>query len=608
MRVVVVLLVALIAVVGLGHAQTCNNVIYARSFTATGGLDGIRQSSAKAYQPGWGSVQVFRKNLCESSGGVWNNAKSTCQGTDCIDLVRDTDGACRRAVVGNPDRACGNVASLDSAGDRLDRAAGEIFNSVAFTDYPTYMDWLLDGSATVESGLEQLRDYVENGHGGKNFLDNAIRVDRRNTHYVPVSAGFAQSSGLFAQDLADLEIHEVCEQPARWRYLPPSQYLWQNACARLEATGVIAAGTTALDFIVASEGGSGVLMHRLRQGYDLGSPGLSGLEFAAVEDNCPTCVDETSSVTRFGQKLERDPLGNAGHNGARFVHYPAFHQPGFILWLFIAKDCDVVGDGSSGFPFRDYNTTGVNGDSDPRTHLLGSNPEAKNTCWNQFTDDQKQIIEDAAKKSVREAYLESEVMQCHFLKKLDTRNDDEVQLNVVPFAAENGNFFNCGGNNNVPASSPALTAAPLKACLRVDPVNPYVTCDGTPTAVKAEACSADFKITTVSDNILEALEFEHDQRRLAKDIPILSADSTEFRKSNHLCLDELTDMNNQVTHVRSIEQCQTILDSLYTFIEDRNGGVLPTYNKDALFPNTCPQFKGMTAHGSSQFWDSADEQ
>lgn len=197
-----------------------------------------------------------------------------------------------------------------TSGSSLNKVWGFLYNSgVPFgPNYDEFLGFLYGKS--VNGGSES----------GLDLLQKTLDLRKRNVIAIPIVGSAQQGSGYFmkpvgnAGSMSGIGLSGLCQQDWTFRYLPPAQYVLDLACDNLAAKGVIEKKN--IKFVTAVAGGK--IIQNIIDGK------VQAFEFA-------TPLDDMSVL--FSR-----PEGNPGTVGARFLHYPGWHQPFLITYLIINKN------------------------------------------------------------------------------------------------------------------------------------------------------------------------------------------------------------------------------------------------------------------------------
>lgn len=249
------------------------------------------------------------------------------------------------------------------SGSSLNAAWGFIYNSgVPFG--PSFDEFLgfLYGSS-VDDGRKS----------GLTLLQETLDRRNQNVVVIPIVGSSHQGSGYFMKPVGDtasttgIGLKGLCQEPWTFRYLPPAQYVLDVACDNLVAAGTIP--EKKISFVKAVAGGK--IVRNVIDGK------VQAFEFA-------TPLDDVSVL--FSR-----PEGNPGTAGARFLHYPGWHQPFLVTYLVVNKQ-----------------------------------------VWNMLTDAQKALVFTVARGHVATSYGENLRQQGGKLQEILAANkDDADQTNDI---------------------------------------------------------------------------------------------------------------------------------------------------------------------------------
>lgn len=249
----------------------------------------------------------------------------------------------------------------------------------------------------------------DNGLTGIELVNSVLDSNDGSQVAFPVVGSTGQGSGYFPKPVGktqcnrrDAECHSyddgiglaaMCSEGWKIRYLNPNQTILSMACDNLVEDGVIRSNN--LTFY-PSVGGQSVLTPMQARAID-------GFEFVTPHDDFKlffpkTSVDLECVVARPGDFQSNGSLDssynagcdqNIGEIGARYAHYPSWHQPFLLSWMHIDRD-----------------------------------------IWNDLTENQQNAILRAAKRSVVKSYRLTASAQCDHLADMLDFNDGKEQLDA----------------------------------------------------------------------------------------------------------------------------------------------------------------------------------
>lgn len=281
---------------------------------------------------------------------------------------------------------------------------GFIYNSMPF-------------GINFEQMLGFLYDAKLDGFGSNGLeLAQALLDKRGGTQIVfPVVGSTMQGSGYFPKPVGKPDCHAgdtdclregdgiglagFCTSGWKIRYLAPPQHIVDRACNLLVKKGVIPSRN--LTFY-PPVGGQSVLLPMQRatiQGFEYVTPFDDLVDFFPVKNATaanPLGNPDAGNLNCAPALAFPIPAGtkencsqNIGQIGARYAHYPSWHQPFLLSWLHIDK-----------------------------------------TEWNKLNAAQKAAVLRAAKESVIESYKATESVQCTKLKAMLDFNNGISQRNI----------------------------------------------------------------------------------------------------------------------------------------------------------------------------------
>lgn len=280
---------------------------------------------------------------------------------------------------------------------------GNFYNSMPFSEltFDQYYGYLHDG--------RDESDPISKPGRGIERANEELRARGGLQYAIPIAASTMQGSGFFREpigkplcDAADAEclghgdgigLKGMCEQDWVIRYLAPAQTILDQACTS-------AAGTQqALRFYPAVGGQSPRIPLQLGaiNGYEFITPYDDLAAFFPSGSNTnesPSDVDftcNTDTAIPVAGTSQPDCIQNTGQLGARYHHFPSWHQPFLTTWLLLDKE----------------------------------------SVWNKLSDDQKKIILRAAKESLADSFAAANAYQCSKLQAMLDLNNGIVQRDRV---------------------------------------------------------------------------------------------------------------------------------------------------------------------------------
>lgn len=333
-----------------------------RVFSASPTLGMTANSVTDPHSASYGALGIFAEKVADYTGGAvafsptqWN--------TDAGRSVIEQVGVC----------GDGRDAAYDN-GAVLNPVWGFIYNSLPFgLDFGRMVTFLYQ-------------------RGGLALAQSLVDKKGLNVKVLPVVASDPQGSGylkhpvgkVYCNGEADCKkesaigLAGVCQAGWTWRYLPPAQYILDQACDQLMAEGVMPSKDI---HFVSSVPGMTVL-GAVQRG------AVTAFEFA-------TALDDADPATGFfptppSEGAITQQYQNPGHRGLRFYHTPSWHQPFYLGWVLINKSA----------------------------------------VWDVLTSDVQAAIERASKDALLESFATSDSVQCDAMKRIFTANDGQVQLSA----------------------------------------------------------------------------------------------------------------------------------------------------------------------------------
>jgi len=248
----------------------------------------------------------------------------------------------------------------------------------------------------------QLAQALLDGRGGTQVVFPVVGSTMQGSGYFPRPIGkpICHAGDADCQRQGDgIVLAGLCASGWRIRYLAPPEEVLSGACDMLVKQGAIPAKT--LTFYPAV-GGQSVLLPMQKgviQGFEFITPVDVLVDFFPVKDPAlsrPLGNPEAGSLdcrpaAAFPMSADTKSTcsQNIGQIGARYAHYPAWHQPFLLSWMHVDK-----------------------------------------TVWNGLTVEQRAAILRAARESVTESYQATESIACRKLKDMLDMNDGISQRNT----------------------------------------------------------------------------------------------------------------------------------------------------------------------------------
>jgi hypothetical protein len=256
-----------------------------------------------------------------------------------------------------------------------------------------------------ELSFDQWYDYLHAGRDEGDVINkpgrgiakaNALLSARGGLQYaIPIAGSTMQGSGFFPKpvgkpvcDAGDREclghgdgigLKGMCEQPWTIRYLPPAQTILDIACRS------VAGPAQKLAFYPAVGGQSPRIPLQLGaiQGYEFVTPydDMTFFPKGSNTNDVPSEVDlacNTDTNVPLTGDVAPECNQNTGQIGARYQHFPAWHQPFLTTWLLLDKE----------------------------------------SVWNRLSADQKRIILRVAKESLARSFAGANARQCGKLQAM----------------------------------------------------------------------------------------------------------------------------------------------------------------------------------------------
>lgn len=275
---------------------------------------------------------------------------------------------------------------------------GNLYNSQPFSEltFDQYYAYLHDG--------RDESDPVKKPGRGIDKANEVLTARGGLQYAIPIAGSTMQGSGFFPKPVGKplcaagdgeclshgngLGLKGMCEQPWAIRYLAPAQTILDKACKK------VAGPTQKLGFYPAVGGQSPRIPLQLGaiQGFEFVTPWddmsffPKGSNTNEVSSEVDLACNSDTNVPITGEVAPECNL-NTGQLGARYHHYPSWHQPFLTTWLLLDKE----------------------------------------SVWKKLSDAQKKIILAVAKESLATSFAAANAQQCAKLESMLAFNDGIVQ-------------------------------------------------------------------------------------------------------------------------------------------------------------------------------------
>ncbi len=277
---------------------------------------------------------------------------------------------------------------------------GNFYNSKPFSEL-TFDEWYV----YLHEGRDESDPVSKPGRGIAKA--NEVLSARGGLQYaIPIAGSTMQGSGFFpkpvGKPLCDeddgacqghgdgIGLKGMCEQPWTIRYLAPAQTILDLACKK------VVGPAQKLGFYPAVGGQSPRIPLQLGaiQGFEFVTPwdDLTFFPKGSNTNDFPSDVDlacNSDTAVPISGNVKPKCNQNTGQLGARYHHFPSWHQPFLTTWLLLDKE----------------------------------------SVWNKLSNDQKKIILTVAKKSLADSFAAANLHQCRKLQSMLDLNNGIVQRN-----------------------------------------------------------------------------------------------------------------------------------------------------------------------------------
>jgi hypothetical protein len=275
---------------------------------------------------------------------------------------------------------------------------GNFYNSMPFSEltFDQWYDYLHDGRDDSDPVSKPGRGIAK---------ANEILSARGGLQYaIPIAGSTMQGSGFFPKPVGKpvcnagdsdclgygdgIGLKGMCEQAWAIRYLPPAQTILDLACKKA------AGDSQKLAFYPAVGGQSPRIPLQLGaiQGFEFVTPydDMTFFPKGSNTNDFPSEVDlacNSDTAVPISGDIKPECSQNTGQLGARYHHFPSWHQPFLTTWLLLDKE----------------------------------------SVWNRLSSDQKKIILMVAKKSLADSFAAANAYQCSKLQAMLDLNNGIVQ-------------------------------------------------------------------------------------------------------------------------------------------------------------------------------------
>jgi hypothetical protein len=386
-------------VMALGQAATADVTIPYNEYSASPTIGRGAGTSTDPRNPGYGAMRIFIQKVLDYTDD---------QGPDALPAGQK--------VIFQRNQGTGRALSALRAGVQFANASvvpdpvfsdpgwGFIYNSVPLgMNFGQMLGFIYDAKieGTGGNGLDLAQSMLDR-RGGTQIVFPVVGSTMQGSGYFPKPIGKPDCRAGDADCVSQgngIGLAGLCTSGWRIRYLSPPQDIVDRACDLLVKRGVIPAKT--LTFYPAV-GGQSVLLpmqRRTVQGFEFVNPFDDLVDLFPVKDATPASPlgkPDAGNLDCSPALPFPIPPGtasncsqNIGQIGARYAHYPSWHQPFLLSWMHVDK-----------------------------------------TVWNGLNAAQKTAVRRAARDSVIESYDATESVECTKLKAILDVNDGVNQRNL----------------------------------------------------------------------------------------------------------------------------------------------------------------------------------
>jgi hypothetical protein len=376
-----------------GRPALADVVIPYNEYSASPTIGRGNGTSTDPSQSGYGAMRIFIQKVMDYTGALPGGQKVTFR----------PDPGTGRAI--NALRAFVQFANQNAQPRPIvsEPSWAFAYNSVPFgMSFPQMLEFLYNAKVddAGRNGI-QLAQALLDGRGGTQVVFPVVGSTMQGSGYFPLPIGkpICHAGDTDCQRQGDgIGLAGFCTSGWRIRYGGPPEDVLNLACDILMKQGTIQAKT--LTFYLAV-GGQPVLLPMQKgaiQGFEFITPVDDLVDFFPVKDPTPSrplgnpdagSLDCGPAVAvPMPADTKSTCSQNIGQIGARYAHYPGWHQPFLLSWMHVDK-----------------------------------------TVWNGLSAEQRAAILRAARESASESYHATESIACRKLKDMLDVNDGINQRN-----------------------------------------------------------------------------------------------------------------------------------------------------------------------------------
>lgn len=214
----------------------------------------------------------------------------------------------------------GDIVAAVGAGGELAGGPGFDAAYVSGSSLNPVWGFLVNSGFPFGPNFDEFLGFLYGGTdgGGLEWIRRKLDERGRNVVAVPIVGSPHQGSGYFMSPVGDaggtpgIGLAGLCGREWTFRYLPPAQHVLDRACDALVDAKTIPKKN--IRFVTAVAGGQ--IIRQILDGK------LQAFEFATPADDLSTLFREE---------------GNPGTVGARYLHFPGWHQPFLVTYMIVNR-------------------------------------------------------------------------------------------------------------------------------------------------------------------------------------------------------------------------------------------------------------------------------